>query len=95
MALRNAFDNLGTEQALRRIANLLTFARDANDRIRVTVDNQAAVTVYNQNSSTNAQGNNTQVWFSSSTWSAMDARETQRINMRGVADATRKNRWTY
>ena len=95
MALRNAFDNLSTEQALRRIANLLTFSRDAQDRIQVSVGNAPQTLVYNQNTTTNAQGNNTQAWFSSSTWSAMDARETQRINMRGVADATRKNRWTY
>jgi hypothetical protein len=95
MALRNAFDNLGTEQALRRIANLLTFARDQQDRIRVSVDNQAAVTVYNTNTSTASQANTSPGWFGNSTWNAMDARETQRISMRGVADATRKNRWTY
>ena len=95
MALRNAFDNLSTEQALRRIANLLTFSRDQQDRIQVSVGNSPAVIVYNNNSSTALQISNTPSWFANSTWSVMDARETQRLNMRGVADATRKNRWTY
>jgi hypothetical protein len=95
MALRNAFDNLGTEQALRRIANLLTFSRDAADRIQVSVGNSPSVIVYNTNTSTALQANASPAWFGNSTWNAMDARETQRINMRGVADATRKNRWTY
>lgn len=95
MALRNAFDNLSTEQALRRIANLLTFSRDAADRIQVSVGNSPSVIVYNNNSSTALQASNTPSWFSNSAWNVVDARETQRLNMRGVADATRKNRWTY
>jgi len=94
MALRNAFDNLGTESALRRIANLLTFARDSNDRIRVIVDSQPAVTVYNRNSSGSVQ-NSTQNYNDPSSWNNVDARDPLRQQYRTNANFTAKNRWTY
>ena len=92
--IRNAFDNLGTESALRRIANLLTFARDSSDRIRTIVDS-GTLTVYARASSSDLTNNNTGVPFSSVSWNAMDARETQRVAMRANADAVRRSRWTY
>lgn len=97
MALRNAFDNLSTEEAIRKLANLLTFSRDAADRIRVTTDNSSSIIslVYANNSTTSTQASNTPSWFNANAWNVIDARETQRLNMRGLADNTRKNRWTY
>jgi hypothetical protein len=95
MALRNAFDNLGTESALRRIANLLTFARDSNDRIRVTVDGQPGVTVYARNNSTNMQNDSSVSYYSASSWNATDSREPLRLQYRANADFTKRNRWTY
>lgn len=94
MALRNAFDNLGTESALRRIANLLTFARDSNDRIRVVVDN-SAITVYNRATSTNMTNDNASPYQSSTSWNATDARDPLRQQYRANANFTAKNRWTY
>ena len=94
MTLRNAFDNLGTESALRRIANLLTFARDSADRIRVAVDS-GSIVVYARGTSTNIATDTTGTPFLSTMWNAQDARETQRITMRPTADFVRKNRWTY
>lgn len=94
MTLRNAFDSLSTESALRKIANLLTFARDASDRIRIIVDG-GSISVYNRNSSTDMPATNLPLPFANHTWNAQDARETQRIQMRLNADLTRKNRWTY
>ena len=97
MALRNAFDNLSTEEAIRKLANLLTFSRDAADRIRVTTDNSSTIIslVYANNSTTSTQANNTPSWFNANAWNVIDARETQRLSMRGLADNARKNRWTY
>jgi hypothetical protein len=97
MALRNAFDNLSTEEAIRKLANLLTFSRDAADRIRVTTDNSSTIIslVYANNSTTSTQASTTPSWFNANAWNVVDARETQRLNMRGLADNTRKNRWTY
>jgi hypothetical protein len=92
--LRNAFDTLSTESALRKIANLLTFARDANDRIRVAVDT-GTVAVYNRNSSTGLQGNDSPTAFSNHSWNMQDARETQKIQMKLNADMIKRNRWTY
>jgi hypothetical protein len=94
--LRNAFDNLGTEAALRRIANLLTFARDQQDRIRVTLDtNNANNIVYNRGSSTTQQGTDSPLPFSALTWNAMDARETQKNAMRTNSELIKRNRWTF
>lgn len=94
MALKNAFDNLSTEAAIRKLVNLLTFARDSSDRIMVNV-NSGAVAVYNRNSSTAMQGNDTQSAFSNHSWNLQDARETEKIQMKLNADMIRRNRWTY
>mgnify|MGYP003331469889 CR=1 FL=1 len=96
MALKNAFDNLSTEAAIRKLANLLTFARDSQDRIRVTVDNNNANnSVYMGGSTTRMDAGYNPAFFSAAAWNIMDSRETQRISMRIAADAVRKNRWTY
>lgn len=92
--LRNAFDSLSTESALRKIASLLTFARDSLDRIRIIVD-AGTISVYNRNSTTNMGGDVLPVPFTNHSWNAQDARETQRVQMRLNADFVRKNRWTY
>lgn len=94
MALRNAFDNLGTESALRRIANLLTFARDSNDRIRVVVDN-SAMTVYNRGTSTNMTNDTSSLYQSNTSWNAIDGRDPLRQQYRANANFTARNRWTY
>jgi len=95
MALKNAFANLGTENALRRIINLLTFARDAQDRIRVQVDNAPHVTVYNRNSGTNMLGDPSQTWQGNSSWNAIDAREPMKMQHVQRSDFVKRNRWTY
>jgi len=94
MALKNAFDNLATENALRKIISLLTFARDSNDRIRTTVDG-GSISLYNRNSSTNMGGDVLPIPFANHTWNAQDARETQKIQMKLNADQIKRNRWTY
>lgn len=94
MALKNAFDNLSTEAAIRKLANLLTFARDSADRIRTIVDG-GSISVYNRNSSTALQGNDSPSAFSNHSWNMQDARETQKIQMKLNSDMIKRNRWTY
>lgn len=95
MTLRNAFDSLGTESALRRIANLLTFARDGQDRIRVIIDNAQHMLVYNRNSTTSVQSNTGSSWYNSSAWSDRDGREEIMLQYKQRADFVKRNRWTY
>lgn len=95
MALRNAFDNLGTEAALRRLANLLTFARDAQDRVRVIVDSMPQATVYNRNTSTSVQASTGQAWYANSAWSDRDGREEIMLQYKQRADFVKRNRWTF
>ena len=95
MALKNAFANLGTENALRRIVNLLTFSRDSADRIRVVIDNQPAQTVYNRNTSTNMTADASVQYQTSSSWNSVDAREPLKLSHAARADFVKKNRWTY
>ena len=94
MALRNAFENLGTESTLRRILNMLTFARDSNDRLRTIVDNQPPV-VLNMRSNTTQMNGNTELWYSAGSWNITDAREDLRIQHNQRADFVKRNRWTY
>lgn len=93
MALKNAFDNLGTESALRRIANLLTFARDNNDRIRTIVDG-GAISLYNRSSGTNMTNDNSTQYQTSTSWNAVDAREPLRQQHRNYTNYVRQTRWT-
>lgn len=96
MALRNAFDGLATENGLRRIANLLTFARDAQDRIRMTVDvinSPIQANVYARASTSSVQQVSL-AFMDSLAWNLQDARETQRVQM-AATSALAKQRWTY
>jgi len=94
MALRNAFDNLGTESALRRIANLLNFARTSSDQIRTVVDS-GSVTIYNRASGTNMTNDTSLSYQSSTSWNSTDAREPLRQQYRSNTMFVAKNRWTY
>lgn len=93
MPLKNAFDNLGTESALRRIANLLTFPRDGSDRQRIIVDG-GALTIYNRGSSTNMTNNDSTSYNNSTSWNVVDGRDPLRQQMRYNANYTRQSRWT-
>jgi hypothetical protein len=94
--LRNAFDNLSTESALRRIVNLLNFARDAQDRVRVTLDtNNATNLVYNRNSSSSMHALGSELYFGGSSWNAMDARMPVIQQFKAMSDIVKRNRWTY
>lgn len=93
MALRNLFDNLATEGGLRRIANLLTFARDAQDRIRAVVDS-GSVTIYNRASSTNLTSSDGTQYNTSTTWNITDARDPLRQSYRANVLEVRNKRWT-
>lgn len=95
MALRNAFDGLATESGLRRIANLLTFARDNQDRLRVLIDNTVPVIVYNKNSTTGTQGSGSGGWYSNGSWSDREGREELMLQYKQRADFVKRNRWTY
>lgn len=97
MALKNAFANLGTENALRRIVNLLTFARDANDRIRTVVDSGTInnAVVYNRGTSTNMTADVSTQYQTSLSWNAVDAREPLKLSHAARADFVKRNRWTY
>jgi hypothetical protein len=95
MALKNAFENLGTENALRRIANLLTFARTSSDQIRTVVDSgTVTANVYSRNSTTNQQNDASPNWYTINTWNMIDAREPLKTQMNAAAADARKNRWT-
>lgn len=93
MGLRNAFDGLATESGLRRIVNLLTFARDNNDRIRTIVDG-GSLTIYNRASGTNMTNDNSTSYQSSLSWNSVDARDPLRQQHRSTTNYTRQTRWT-
>jgi hypothetical protein len=93
MPLKNAFDNLGTESALRRIANLLNFARDPADRIRVSVD-AGAIVIYNRANSNSMQGFDSNSYNNATSWNVVDARDPLRQQLRYNANYTRQSRWT-
>lgn len=97
MALKNAFEGLATDSGLKRILNLLTFARDSSDRIRVVVDNQPAVTslTYNRNSIGSMNGDTSTTWQSGTSWNVLDGREPLKMQHAQRADFVKRNRWTY
>jgi len=99
MALRNAFDNLSTEEAIRRLANLLTFSRDSGDRIRVIADTNTTIVTRSAmlagSAGNSANGATTPIWYDTYSPTVVEPREVQRLQMRGLADNVRKNRWTY
>jgi len=92
MALRNAFENVATEGTLRRILQLVNFARDANDRMRVVVDS-GTISGLNQ---INWGANNGQPsYYSTGAPNSMDMRDMYRQAMRTNVIQTRQNRWTF
>ena len=95
MALRNAFDGIATESGLRRIANLLTFARDNQDRVRVIVDNAQQTLLYNRNSGSALQGGTSETYYGASSWNTVDAREPLKQQMRLNYTQVRNTRWTF
>jgi hypothetical protein len=100
MALRNAFDNLATESSLRRLANLLTFARDSADRIRVVVDGgtiggTVQSNIFNVASTASPTGGNSSPYYSSVSWNSVDARESLRLSHTQRSDFVKRNRWTF
>jgi hypothetical protein len=95
MALRNAFENLGTENALRRIANLLTFARTSSDQIRAVVDSGTVTSnVYNRTTTVAQQNDPSPTWYNNNTWNMIDAREPLKTSINAAAADARSRRWT-
>lgn len=97
MALRNAFDGIATEGGLRKIASLLNFARDVNDRLRVVVDSGTInnAVVYNRGTSTWLANDVSASYQSGNSWNAIDAREPLKMSHTSRADFVKRNRWTY
>lgn len=95
--LKNAFDGIATESALRRIANLLTFARDSQDRIRIVVDSGTInnSVVYNRGSTTSMASDASTLPYSANSWNAMDGREPVKQQYRLNTIQVRNNRWTF
>lgn len=90
MTLRNAFDSLGTEGMLRRILSAVTFAKDTNDRLRVTVDSGTVSTLQQIS------------WGANATWptyygvgspNSVDQRDIYRTALRANAMQARQHRW--
>jgi len=89
MTLRNAFEDVATDRLLRRVAHLMNFARDANDRIRAVVDSGAVdVTAIRWGSN-----NSNPSWYSTGAGNAMDTREMQRQYCRQSFLMARNHRW--
>lgn len=100
--LRNAFDELGSESTLGRILETLrtmlrqqTYARTPQDQLRVNVDNQPSVAIWQGNSNLNMQGatNNPGLWAVNS-WNAMDARFPYGEQLNANFINSTRNRWT-
>lgn len=89
----NLFGELGLEATQRQILRAVQYARDINDRLRVVVDNQPPVVVYNQNTSTVQNGNATQAPYSASSWNLIDQREIVRQQSE-LAFMQSRSRWT-
>lgn len=94
MGLRNAFEEMATESLLRRLIEQVRFSKDAQDRMRTTIDNQPPVSVYMFNTSTSIANASTQPGlFAASSWNVMDAREEFRdITLQSFQNT--RNRWT-
>lgn len=93
MALRNAFEELGTEGTLRKILRAVQFAKDSADRMQVVVSNQATVSVVaaNQGNSLNGLG---VAPYAPTAWNAHDVRaEYQELSHQSFQSGPRV-RWT-
>ena len=91
MALRNAFEGIGTEGTLRRILQAVSFARDANDRMRVVVDSG---TISGLNQINWGQNNSQPNYYGTGSPNSMDMRDMYRQAMRTNMLLVRENRWT-
>lgn len=92
MALRNAFEELGTEGTLRKILRAVQFAKDGADRMQVNVANQptVSVNVANQGASLNGIA---VVPYNPQAWNAHDIRaEYQEFSHQSFQAA--RSRWT-
>lgn len=96
--LKNAFDLIATEGTLRNILRAVTFSRDLQDRLRVSVDNTVNIAgnigLQNaSNSSTMAGGGLNPTHWGSNSWNSVDARyafgEQQIMNF-----IQNRERWT-
>lgn len=114
MALRNAFAAVATEATLDRLAGALeainrwmidrdrhdkAFARDAADRLRVSVDNTQTVSTASSVPITvvlrMGVGNDVYpLWFASGSPNSMDAREIQKLQAATYFQQTRQ-RWVF
>lgn len=93
MGLRNAFEEMATESTLRRLLEHMRFAKDASDRLRVSVDTMPQSTVYTANTSAGIQGVATSAPFGPNTWNQNDARhEMQEFSLQTFTMT--RNRWT-
>lgn len=66
------------EEAISLLVRLLqstAYARDANDRMRVIMDNNPILYTYTRNSGAGLTGS-TEGWYSTGSWNIVDARET-------------------
>lgn len=101
MMLRNMFDMVATEGTLRQLLRQLTFAKDLQDRLRVTVDNTVAIgtvnnaVVNNAASTTVMQGAglNPAHWGANS-WNTVDARY-QYGEQQMFTFIQNRERWTF
>lgn len=92
MTLRNAFEDLSTESMLRKILRAVSFAKDSQDRMYVTVANVSPVNIYAGNSSTLQSGQVVPIW-SAQSWNAHDIRQEYAEITHQSFQATR-SRWT-
>lgn len=94
MALRNAFDALMTESMGRKILGAVSYARDINDRLRVTVDS-GSVTVSGGPyiAGSGAVGTH-RSWYDPNATFMVDQREMMRQQSLAAAAASRQ-KWTY
>lgn len=93
MTLFNAFEGIGTESTLRAILRAVTYAKDINDRLQVSIANQPPVIVYAGNTSANIAQNNIAP-YNAMSWNMMDAREDFMISAQQNFIIAR-NRWTF
>lgn len=99
MALRNAFDLLGTESTLRKILSAVTFAKSSSDQLRVVTDSGSTVAVSSGTISVFGANVNGVVGatnvapYAGTSWNDHDIREQYQVQTQQNFMITR-NRWT-
>lgn len=89
----NAFEGIATESTLKAILRVVTYAKDINDRLQVSVVNQVPVSIYANNSSGSVGAANI-VPFSTGSWNVTDVREEIMISQQQNFLISR-SRWTF